>query len=422
MAESRIGDIDASSQKFLRGKYAICGIGETSYRRGSDETTRALGTWAIRNAMEDAGLNAGDIDGMLSYSGNDSTFSPFIAGDLGIRLNFYFDVHGGGSSIEGLIGIAMGVIEAGMCKTVAIFRAMNGYSQVRIGGTGARSAVPISGDQIHHRAYGWQSAGQMFAPTFLRHMYDYGTTPEQVAHVKVAHSKHASNNPKAYYKQRYTVEDVVNSRIICKPLHLLDCCVETDNATCIIVTSLDRARDGAQRAAVIQSVAGRVCKPRADMHYQHGPISTVAGHYAKDILWPNAGVGPDHIDVTGSYDAFTFTSMLQLEDYGFCKKGEGGGYVSSGIIDLGGGRPNNTSGGHLCEGYTHGMSMVIENVRQLRGEADDSCPIGRDGKRQHTYDHAEGGCRQVQGAELSANLGWAMPGTGSAMVMAKDHK
>jgi len=422
MAESRIGDIDASSQKFLRGKYAICGIGETSYRRGSDETTRALGTWAIRNAMADAGLNAGDIDGMLSYSGNDSTFSPFIAGDLGIRLNFYFDVHGGGSSIEGLIGIAMGVIEAGMCKTVAIFRAMNGYSQVRIGGTGARSAVPISGDQIHHRAYGWQSAGQMFAPTFLRHMYDYGTTPEQVAHVKVAHSKHASNNPKAYYKQRYTVEDVVNSRIICKPLHLLDCCVETDNATCIIVTSVDRARDGAQRAAVIQSVAGRVCKPRADMHYQHGPISTVAGHYAKDILWPNAGVGPDHIDVTGSYDAFTFTSMLQLEDYGFCKKGEGGGYVSSGIIDLGGGRPNNTSGGHLCEGYTHGMSMVIENVRQLRGEADDSCPIGRDGKRQHTYDHAEGGCRQVQGAELSANLGWAMPGTGSAMVMAKDHK
>jgi acetyl-CoA acetyltransferase len=422
MAESRISDIDASSQKFLRGKYAICGIGETSYRRGSDETTRALGTWAIRNAMEDAGLNAGDIDGMLSYSGNDSTFSPFIAGDLGIRLNFYFDVHGGGSSIEGLIGIAMGVIEAGMCKTVAIFRTMNGYSQVRIGGTGARSAVPINGDQIHHRAYGWQSAGQMFAPTFLRHMYDYGTTPEQVAHVKVAHSKHASNNPKAYYKKRYTVEDVVTSRIICKPLHLLDCCVETDNATCIIVTSVEHARDCAQRAAVIQSVGGRVCKPRADMHYQHGPISTVAGHYAKDILWPNAGVGPEDIDVTGSYDAFTFTSMLQLEDYGFCKKGEGGDYVSSGIIELGGARPNNTSGGHLCEGYTHGMSMVIENVRQLRGEADDSCPIGPDGKRQHSYDYAEGGCRQVKGAELSANLGWAMPGTGSAMVMAKDHK
>ena len=114
--------------------------------------------------------------------------------------------------------------------------------------------------------------------------------------------------------------------------------------------------------------------------------------------------------------------MLQLEDYGFCKKGEGGDYVSSGIINLGGERPNNTSGGHLCEGYTHGMSMVIENTRQLRGEVDDFCPIGPDGKRQHTYDYAEGGCRQVKGAELTANLGWANPGTGSAMVMAKDHR
>ncbi len=123
------------------------------------------------------------------------------------------------------------------------------------------------------------------------------------------------------------------------------------------------------------------------MHYQHGPISTVAGNYAREILWPNAGVGPEDVDVTGSYDAFTFTTMLQLEDYGFCKKGEGGHYVSDGTIRLGGKRPNNTSGGHLCEGYTHGMNMVIENVRQLRHDVDDSCPVGPDGKRQHTYDY-----------------------------------
>ena len=410
-------DMDATTPKYLRNKYAVAGVGETTYRRGSEESTRNLATWAINNALDDAGLEAEDVDGMLSYSGNDSTFSPFIAGDLGIRLNFYMDVHGGGSSTEALIGIAMGVIEAGMCKTVAIFRSMNGYSQVRIGGTGARSAAPIVGDQVHMRAYGWQSAGQMFAPTFLRHMYDYGTTPEQVAGVKVAHSKHASNNPKAYYKTRYTVDDVISSRIICKPLHLLDCCVETDNATCIIVTTADRAKDLKQPLVTIRSVVGRCCKPRIDMHYQHGPISTVAGHYAKEILWPNAGLGPEEVDLTGSYDAFTFTTMLQLEDYGFCKKGEGGDYVSSGIIELGGERPNNTSGGHLCEGYTHGMNMVIENTRQLRGEVDDSCPVGPDGKRQHTYDYSEGGCRQVKNAEISANLGWAMPGTGSAMVM-----
>ncbi len=412
-------DTDASTPKFLRGKYAICGVGETTYRRGSEESTRNLATWAINNALADAGMEADDVDGMLNYSGNDSVFAPQVANDLGIRLNFYMDVHGGGSSTEALIGIAIGVIEAGMCKAVVIYRSMNGYTQVRIGGTGARSAVPIVGDQIHHRGYGWQSAGQMFAPTFLRHMYDYGTTPEQVAHVKVAHSKHASNNPKAYYKTRYTVEDVVNSRIICKPLHLLDCCVETDNATAIIVTSLDRARDCKNPPAVIQSVVGRCCKPRGDihLHYQHGPISTVAGHYARDILFPNAGVGPEDIDVTGSYDAFTFTTMLQLEDYGFCEKGAGGEYVSNGTIELGGKRPNNTSGGHLCEGYTHGMSMVIENVRQLRGDVDDSCPVGPDGRRQHTHDYRDGGCRQVRNPELTANLGWANPGTGSALIM-----
>ena len=408
-------DVDATTPKFLRDKYAIVGVGETTYTRGSGKTTRALGTWAVRNAIEDAGLKPSDVDGMLSYQSGDSTFATFIAGDLGIRLNFYMDVFGGGSSTEALVGMAMGLIEAGMCKTVVIFRAMNGFSQVRIGGTGARAVAPVSGDMLHSRAYGWQSAGQMFSPTFMRHMYDYGTRPEQVAAVKAIHSEHASNNPKALYKERVTVAEVVASRIICKPLHLLDCCVETDNGTALVVTSADRARDCRHPRALIRGVVGRCSKPRMDMHYQHGPISTVAGHYAREILWPNAGVGPEDIDVTGSYDAFTFTTMLQLEEYGFCKKGEGGAYVSSGIIELGGKRPNNTSGSHLCEGYTHGMSMVIENVRQLRGAVDDYCPRAAEGV--HTYDYAPGRCRQVKDAEITMNLGWAMPATGSALIM-----
>jgi acetyl-CoA acetyltransferase len=410
-------ETDISTPRYLRDKYAIVGVGETTYTRGGGKTTRALGSWAMRNAIADAGLKPSDIDGMLSYQSNDSTSATFIAGDIGARLNFYMDCLGGGSSTEALIGIAIGVMEAGLCQCCAVFRAMNGYSQVRIGGTGARSASPITGDMLHSRAYGWQSAGQMFSPTFMRHMYDYGTTPEQVAMVKVIHSEHASNNPKALYKKRYTVDDVLGSRIICKPLHLLDCCVETDNATAIIITRADRARDLRHTPALIRGIAGRTSKPRMDMHYQAGPISRVAGYYAKDILWPNAGVGPEDVDVTGSYDAFTFTTMLQLEEYGFCKKGDGGIYVSDGTMRLGGRRPNNTSGGHLCEGYTHGMNMVIENVRQLRHDVDDSCPIGPDGKRQHTYDYREGGCRQVKGAEVSANLGWANPMTGSAMIM-----
>src|SRR5437879_13502507 len=128
-------EIDATTPKYLRDKYAIVGVGETSYTRGSGMTTRSLGTWAVRNAILDAGLKPADIDGMLSYQSGDSTFAPFIAGDLGIRLDFYMDVFGGGSSTEALVGIAMGAIEAGMCKSIVIFRAMNGFSQVRIGGT-----------------------------------------------------------------------------------------------------------------------------------------------------------------------------------------------------------------------------------------------------------------------------------------------
>ena len=399
----------------LTDKYCIVGVGETAYTKDSGRTTRAMAVEAVRNAMRDAGLQASQVNGMLSYHGGDSCVSPEVASDLGIRLDFYMDCSGGGSSTEALIGLATGAIEVGMCETVAIFRSMNGYSEVRIGGTGRRAAIPVGGSQLLSRPYGMVSAGQSFAPVFMRHMMEYGTTSAQVAAVKVAHSKHASNNPKAYYKKRYTIEDVLNSRWICKPLHLLDCCVETDNATAIIVTSAERARDLRQRPIHIMGVVGRVTKARGDTFYNDAPITSVAGKYAAPRVFGMAGVTPEDIHLTGSYDAFTFTTMLQLEDYGFCKKGEGGAYVSSGIIELGGKRPNNTNGGHLCEGYTHGMNMVIENTRQLRGQADDYCPQSQEGI--HTYDYSEGKCRQVRDAEISMNLGWANPVTGSALIM-----
>jgi len=404
--------------RYLRGRYAIVGVGETSYTRGSGMTTRALACWAIRNAIQDAGLAPRAVDGVLAYQMGDSTSSTLVAGDLGIRPSFFMDVFGGGSSTEALVGLAMGAIEAGMCSTVVIYRAMNGYSETRIGGTG-RTETAIVEEYLHERTYGWSSPGQWFAPAFMRHMYEYGTRPEQVAAVRVAHSRHASNNPKALHRKRVTVQDVLASRMICTPLHLLDCCVETDNATAIVVTSIEHARDLRHPPAVILGVVGRTCKPRPDMHYQHGPITTAAAKWAAPRLWSGAGLGPADVDVTGSYDAFTFTTMLQLEDYGFCAKGEGGAYVSSGTIELGGRRPNNTSGGHLCEGYTHGVSMVAENVRQLRHDADDSCPIGADGRRAHTYDYREGGCRQVRTVNVTANLGWGTPAYGSALVMAR---
>ena len=405
-------DIHAASR--MRDRYAIVGVGETAYSRASGRSTRALGVEAVRAAILDAGLDPGDIDGMLSYHSNDSTPSPAIAADLGLRLNTYADVIGGGSSTEGLITYAMGLIEVGLCRGVVVFRAMNGYSEVRIGGTGARAATPVRGLELADRPYGMLSAGQRFAPAFMRHMYEYGTTSAQVAHVKVAHSKHAASNPKALLKTPVTIEEVLASRWVVKPLHLLDCCLETDNATALVVTSAARARDGRHRPVYVMAAAGRVNNARPDVLYQ-GRLTTVAGAHARDLVFGAAGIGPEDVDLTGAYDAFTFTAMLQLEEYGFCPKGQGGAYVASGAIELGGPRPNNTSGGHLCEGYTHGMSMVIENVRQLRGLADDYCPGAAEGI--HTHDHRPGRCRQVKDARIAMNMGWATPATGSALIL-----
>ena len=343
----------------LRNKYCIAGVGETEYSRGSGRTTRALAVEAIRKAMDDAGLSSQQVDGIMSYHGGDSTPATSVMYDLGIRPNFYMDCSGGGSSTEALVGLAMGAIEAGMCDTVAVYRSMNGCSQIRIGGTGARAAAPVTGADLMTRPYGIISAVQRFAFTFTRHMMEYGVTNEHLAHIKATHSNHASNNPKALMKQRVSVDDVLDSRWIVRPCaHLLDCCLETDNATCVIVTSVERANDLRHRPIFILGVQGRGTKPGGDFHYQHGPISRVAGHYIGPRVFDLAGVTHDDIDVTGCYDAFTYTALLQLEDYGWCRKGEGKDYVTSGTIDLGGKRPNNTSGGHLCEGYTHGMNMV----------------------------------------------------------------
>ena len=411
----------------LRNKYAIVGIGETEFSRNSGRTTRAMGAEAIKNAIDDSGLDYDRTSwGITCYAaGGDSAGSEAIASDVGIRLDWQADTGGGGSSTETLIPIALGVLEAGEADAVIIYRSMNGRTGLRMGGnpsTGvARLApwMPMQGQSnLYHAMYGIASPLNTFAMVAVRHMYEYGTTPEQLAHVKVAHSWGASNNPRAYYKQRYTVDDVVNSRYMAAPFHLLDCCVETDNAIALIVTDIDRAKDLKHKPVAIKGAAGRAHKWRPDYHWNDGPVSQVAGVYTKDIVFANAGVGPEDIDATGSYDAFTLTAMLQLEAYGFCEIGEGGTYVSDGSIFLGGKRPNNTSGGHLCETYTHGMNMVTENVRQLRGEVDDYCPNWQNGE--HSYDYSEGGCRALRDPKHTMNLGWAQPATASALILTND--
>ncbi len=407
----------------IRDKHCIVGIGETVYSRASHRTTRSMGVEAVARAMTDAGLGPEDVDGLLSYHRDDSTPGAVIAEDLGIRPNFHMDCTGGGSSIEALIGLAVGAIEAGMCQTVAIFRSMNGHSGRRPGGspTADRPAMAaVSDTRLETLPYGMSSAAQLFQFTFARHMHDYGTTSEQLAMVKVTQSNHASNNPKAYYQKRLSVGDVLDSKWIVRPAcHLLDCCVETDNAVALIITSRDRAKGLRQTPVYIMAVAGRVSKPYPvnNMHYQCSPITRSAGYYARRLVFPAAGIGPEDVDVTGCYDAFTFTPVLLFEAYGFCETGQGGEYVSDGTTALGGTRPNNTSGGQLCEGYSHGISLVVENVRQLRGQADDSCAAAPGGA--HTFNYEEGGCRQAKDVQITMNMGWADPSVTSAVILRK---
>lgn len=396
----------------LRGTYAIVGIGETAYGRYRPNTPPSkldLASDALIAATADAGLRPADVDTLLSY-GSDSTDSVAVASALSMTLNNYTDIVGGGSSSENLIGIAIGMIEAGMSDTVGIYRSLHGYSGVRIGhGAGA----PALGSGLA-QAYGAFSAAQQFAPVFAQYMAKTGTTSEQVANVRAAQSRHAASNPKALYRKVVSVGDVLSSRMIVDPiLHLLDCCVETDNASAVIVTTLERARDLRQHPVAILGTAGRVSRQSPD--YWYGDDATAIGaRRARDRIFGAAGVTPDDIDVTGAYDCFTFSPTMMFENYGFCGPGEGGDYVSSGAISLGGRRPNNTSGGQLTEGYSHGLSLVIENVRQLRWAADDSCAEGA-----HTYDYTPGGCRQVREPQLSMNMGWRTPATQSAMVLAR---
>ena len=256
--------------------------------------------------------------------------------------------------------------------------------------------------------YGMRAPGSASRPAFMRHMYEYGTTSAQVAHVQGrALASHAAANPKALLKDAGDGGGGPRARAgWCKPLHLLDCCLETDNATALVVTSAERARDARHPPVYIMAAAGRVNKARPDYLYQRalhdGWRATTPGSSCSRP----AGIGPEDVDVTGAYDAFTFTAMLQLEEFGFCEKGEGGALRVERHHRARRPAAEQHRGGHLCEGYTHGMSMVIENVRQLRGHGRRLLPAGWRGRRTR-YDYRPGRCRQVRDARITMNIGWA---------------
>lgn len=381
----------------ITDRYAIVGVGESERSRKSGTTPLHMALDASRSALKDAGLNAKDIDGVMSYNENDSCTSHQLATYLGVRPKYVKDILGGGSSTEMLIADAIGLIETGQLNTVLIFRSMNGSSGQRVGRgydpNMLQEALP-GGSYII--PYGSASPSQWFGMFATRHMHKTGITKEHLGHVCTSFYEHAQRNPKAFlYGKPLTMEDYLNTPDISSPFNIHDSCLELDEANAIIVTSAERAKDCKSKPVYIMGMSARQCHPHA--HYW-SDLNQVASDFVAPEVYKSAGVKPEDIQVASIYDCFSWVVLRQLEAYGLAPKGEVGDFVAQGNLRIGGKLPTNTAGGMLSEGYTHGMNNVLEIVRQLR----------------HEYEGTE---RQVKECEIGICTGWSGPDIAGAMIL-----
>ncbi|WP_332770280.1 thiolase C-terminal domain-containing protein [Phenylobacterium sp.] len=362
-----------------RDKCAVVGIGQTAFARDSGRSVLSLATEAALKALEDAGLTVDDVDGIVRADVD--TVTPYsLAAALGVNnLSYWGDTGPGGVAPCMMMGLAIGAILSGQAKTVIAFRSLNGRSEARLGGSGQRVGAETVGGfgtyDEYYLPYGLLSAGQTFALMAQRHMLEYGTTAEQLGAVALACREHANLTPHAQMQSKpLTMDEYLSARMISTPLRLYDFCLESDGACAVVITSAERARDLRKPPVLISGVAGGAPPDRrAGMMFPvvtRQDMTDLGGRRAGETLWKRAGLGPSEIDIAQLYDCFTISVILQLEAYGFCAKGEGGPFAASGAIRRDGSLPINTGGGHLSEGYVHGMNHIVQAVRQLRGEAD----------------------------------------------------
>jgi acetyl-CoA acetyltransferase len=366
-----------------RDRCAIAGVGATDFSRRSGRSDLTLALQASVAALDDAGLTPADVDGIVRCD-HDLVRHNDLAEGLGVRnLTFWGEVGPGGVAPCAMIGQAVAAIVSGQATTVLAYRSLNGRSGVRYGMAPPGTEHQLVGGGMSYDEfflpYGLLTAGQMFAFMAQRHMVEHGTTSEQLGHIATTCRTRANANPAAQMHDRpLTLDDYLAARMISSPLRLFDFCLETDGACAVVVTSTERALDGPKPPAVITAVAqASGPTPQPGLMFPvltRDSITELPSAVVAPLLYERAGLGPDEIDVAQLYDCFTITVLLQLEDYGFCKRGEGGPFAASGEIDLGGSLPINTAGGHLSEGYIHGMNHVVEGVRQIRGESTSQVP------------------------------------------------
>jgi acetyl-CoA acetyltransferase len=354
---------------------AIAGIGHTEFSKESGRSELQLAAECARAACADAGVNPQDIDGMITFT-IDNSDEIGLARCLGVKdLAYTTRIPGGGAAAAATLYQAMAMVNAGLCKNVLIWRAMNERSQYRFG----QNPTDMKGYTGGHGTgtllwcipFGAMTPASWAALSARPYMMKYGVTNEDLGRVSVVQRQNAATNPDAwFYGKPITLEDHQNSKWIMEPvLRLLDCCQESDGGVAILVTSLERARDLKQKpvrlVGATQSIPYNV---EVISNFYHDDLTIMPeAHGVAKRLWAQTGLKPSDMDVAMIYDAFTPQVLTQLEAFGFCKPGEAKDFVKDGHIALDGSLPINPNGGLIGEAYIHGMNNMIEGVRQVRG-------------------------------------------------------
>jgi len=358
----------------LRNQAAIVGIGATEFSKDSGRSEMTLAVEAVTAALADAGLAPRDVDGLVTYTMDNNPEIEIFRNIGGRELKLFSRIHyGGGAACAPLHQAAMAVA-TGTADVVVCYRAMNERSEYRFGAAYVPSSQGAATAEAAQFAwtvpFGLMTPASWVGMCARRYMHDYGATTEDFGRVAVACRRHAANNPAAwFYQQPITLADHQASRWICEPLRLLDCCQESDGAVAVVVTSAERAKHLKQKAALIRAAGQSATEGQWMMTSYYRPsISNLpeVESLAKR-LYAEAGIGPKDIQTAVLYDHFSPFVLTQLEEFGFCGRGEARHFVKDGNIEIGGRLPVNTHGGQLGEAYIHGLNGVTEGVRQIRG-------------------------------------------------------
>ncbi|WP_433244455.1 lipid-transfer protein [Streptosporangium sp. CA-135522] len=357
----------------LPGSTAVAGIGATEFSKQSGRSELQLAAEAVFAALDDAGLSPSDVDGLVTYT-QDANQEIAVAREVGIGdLTFFSRVHYGGGAACGTVLHAAMAVATGVAETVVCYRAFNERSGRRFGQPDARIGGEPSSQGLEmswHVPYGLMTPAGWVAMFARRYMHAYGVTSEDFGRVAVAMRRHAATNPAAWFHGRpITLEEHQTSKWIVEPLHLLDCCQESDGAVALVVTSAERARDLRRSPALISAAAQGAGAGQMMMtsYYRDEMTGLPEMGVVGRRLWEQAGLGPADIQTAILYDHFTPFVLTQLEELGFCGRGEARDFVAGGGIEIDGHLPVNPHGGQLGEAYIHGMNGIAEAVRQIRG-------------------------------------------------------